>query len=580
MKYTDEKNILILISLLKAHNIKKVIVSPGATNVSFVASIQNDDFFEIYSCVDERAACYLACGLSEESGEPVVITCTGATASRNYFSGLTEAYYRKLPIIAITFTQHMGRIGQNVAQVLDRTNISNDIAKVSVQVPSIGIEEDKWACNLSINKALLETKRNGGGPVHINIATTYSDNYNISELPTERVINRITNKDIFPEIVSKRVAIFVGAHSKWSNELTEAVDDFCKKYNGVVLCDHTSNYHGEFRILPNILCNQEHYDSSLRNIDLLINIGNISGAYTNFNPNEVWRVNPDGEIRDTYKKLTKVFEMEEIDFFNNYNNLRKEKSNNEYLSIWNKEIDIISKKVDEKLIPFSNIWASKKIIESIPNNSVVHLAILNTLRSWNFFDTNKKLFAYSNTGGFGIDGLVSTLVGASYANKDINVYGFIGDLAFFYDMNSLGIRDIKNNVRLMVINNGCGTEFHNFNHRGANTGTDVGRFIAADGHNGFKSKSLLKHYAEDLGFDYISAENKEEFTDNINKFVSEKMNDKPIIFEIFTNSDEESNALKYMMNLEKNATGLVKQIAKDVLSKKQKDFIKNLINNK
>ena len=42
---------------------------------------------------------------------------------------------------------------------------------------------------------------------------------------------------------------------------------------------------------------------------------NVTGSYMKFNAKEVWRVNLDGEIRDTYKKLTKVFEMEELFFF-------------------------------------------------------------------------------------------------------------------------------------------------------------------------------------------------------------------------------------------------------------------------
>lgn len=99
--YTSEKGTLCLISLLKAHGVKKVIASPGTTNHVFVASIQSDPWFELYSSVDERSAAYIACGMSAESGEPVVITCTGATASRNYLSGLTEAYYRKLSLIHI-----------------------------------------------------------------------------------------------------------------------------------------------------------------------------------------------------------------------------------------------------------------------------------------------------------------------------------------------------------------------------------------------------------------------------------------------------------------------------------------------
>src|SRR5690554_3120608 len=130
--YTDEKNTQIVIALLKENGIRKVVASPGATNVAFVGSIQNDPYFEMYSSVDERSAAYIACGLSAESGEPVVLSCTGATASRNYLPGLTEAFYRKLPVLAITSTQSVSRVGHHIAQVIDRSTIPNDVAKYSV----------------------------------------------------------------------------------------------------------------------------------------------------------------------------------------------------------------------------------------------------------------------------------------------------------------------------------------------------------------------------------------------------------------------------------------------------------------
>ena len=85
--------------------------------------------FEMYSCVDERSAAYMAVGMAAESGEPVVLTCTGATASRNYMSGLTDAYYRRLPIIAVTSTRPLSTIGNHVAQVIDRTTLPNDMEK-------------------------------------------------------------------------------------------------------------------------------------------------------------------------------------------------------------------------------------------------------------------------------------------------------------------------------------------------------------------------------------------------------------------------------------------------------------------
>ena len=126
--YTQERNVQILVSLLKAYGINKIIASPGSTDITFVASVQYDRFFKVYSCVDERSAAYMACGLADETGEPVVIVCTGATASRNYVPGLTEAYYRKLPVIAVTTSEPVERIGHLLPQLMDRTNIQNDIA--------------------------------------------------------------------------------------------------------------------------------------------------------------------------------------------------------------------------------------------------------------------------------------------------------------------------------------------------------------------------------------------------------------------------------------------------------------------
>ena len=47
--YTVERGQQILISLLKQHGIRKVIASPGTTNITFVASVMNDPFFQVFS---------------------------------------------------------------------------------------------------------------------------------------------------------------------------------------------------------------------------------------------------------------------------------------------------------------------------------------------------------------------------------------------------------------------------------------------------------------------------------------------------------------------------------------------------
>ena len=101
--------------------------------------------------------------------------------------------------------------------------------------------------------------------------------------------------------------------------------------------------------------------------------------------------------------------------------------------------------------------------------------------------------------------------------------------------------------------------------------------MAADGHFGVKSKELVKHYAEDLGFEYISAKDKEEFLENIEHFVLDDKAEKSIIFEIFTNSDDESNALKTIRNLESSFSGSIKNNLKRALSPDMKKTIKKVI---
>lgn len=570
--YNSEKNVQILIVLLKAYGIKKVIASPGATNISFIGSIQNDPWFEIYSSVDERSAAYIACGLAAESGEPVVLSCTGATASRNYISGLTEAFYRKLPILAVTSIQHIGRVGNNVPQVIDRSQIQKDIAKLSIQLPMIYCEEDRWATELNINKALIKLRDNGGGPVHINLVTTYSMDFSVKSLPKVKVIKKFTYRDKLPDITGNKVGIFVGAHKEWSSKLIDLVDKFCSRYNGVVFCDHTSNYKGKYYVNGSLICSQPQRSKIFDGLDILIDIGDISGAYMGISSKQVWRVNRDGEIRDTYKRLTNVFEMKEEDFFEYYVQEKNNEDKDSYLKECQLEYERLLKKIPE--LPFSNVWIAQNSVKLLPKGSVLHLGILNTLRAWNFFEIPRDVLGYSNTGGFGIDGITSSLVGASLSNKEKLYFGVLGDLAFFYDLNVLGNHHLGNNIRIMLINNGRGTEFRNYNHNAAQFGEEADKFMAAAGHFGNKSKNLVRNFVQDLGFEYITAKNKIEYLEKANYFFNKEKYEKPVIFEIFTDSLDESNALMIMRNLDVTTKGRIKKVLKKVLGENRIEKLK------
>lgn len=580
--YTREKNAQVILYLLKAHNIRHVIASPGTTNTALVSSMQQDPHFIMYSSVDERSAAYMACGLAAELNEPVVISCTGATASRNYLPGMTEAFYRKLPVLAITSMQSFSKVGHHVAQVIDRSSVPKDAVTLSVELPIVKDEEDVWDCEIKVNKAILELKRHGGGPVHINLPTTYSKPYDVKQLPDYRVIARISEHDRFPELGTpdhRKIAVFIGAHKTWSKAETEALERFCEQYDAVVFCDHSSGYQGKNRLLFALAAAQTMLDKSACQPDVLIHIGEVSGDYATLGMagREVWRVSEDGEIRDTFRKLRYVFAMPEQAFFAHYGGQAAGQvpDNASYYEQCRQQLQAIRDNLPE--LPLSNAWLASQLAHRIPAGSTIHFGILNSLRCWNFYELPASVTAASNVGGFGIDGGLSSLIGSSLANPNKLYFAVIGDLAFFYDLNVLGNRHAGNNLRILLVNNGKGTEFRQYNHHAAYFGEGAEEFVAASGHFGCKSPTLIKNFATDLGYEYLAASSKEEFAAQYQHFITPEVGGKSIIFEVFTDSELESQALESIQSIASSPAGKTKEMAKKLLGPKGIETVKRLL---
>ena len=130
---------------------------------------------------------------------------------------------------------------------------------------------------------------------------------------------------------------------------------------------------------------------------------------------------------------------------------------------------------------------------------------------------------------------MSTLIGQSFATDDLCLM-VTGDLAFLYDINSLSIRGIKNNVRVLLINNNGGFEFK----LGVGHDKDIDRYIAASGH--FKTAS---GWVCDCGFRYMSASSMDEFKQQCEEFLADSA--EPIVMEVFVSDDNENEAYQKLI---------------------------------
>lgn len=532
-----------VIAMLKAYNVKYIVASPGIQNAQFNYLVQNDDFFKCFSVVDERSAAYVALGLAIETASPVVITCTGATSSRNYLSALTEAYYRKIPLIALTFFNPFGNQFNMSPQYIDRSVSQNDIKSLSVNLPRVHDNIDRTQTIVNLNVSLATAKYKSM-PVHINCPSSFNWHKNENKKypdvwSTQCVYDNF--EKYADELKNKKVAIYIGSHCKFEGSLQKNIEKFALSWNAPVFCDHTSSYKGKNKVLFS------RFISMLKTNeypDVIIDIGSISGEYSSYsllNGVTVWRISDDQSVKFRNNSVVnKIFMCRENVFFDKMQ--AQQKSDVDYYKIVSDKLKNI--KIPD--LPLCNALISYYVSKKIPANSVLNVSILNSLRNMNFFDLDESIDFNCNVGGFGIDGQVSSLIGMSLANPDKLYFGVIGDLAFFYDMNILGNRHIRNNLRIIVINNNRGEEFRIPDDLEKLFGNETDTLVAAAHHFSGGAKA----WAEANKFNYMSACNKNEFLNKIDGFFSLK-SDKPLLFEVFTTNEDEIKGINLIRDFNK-----------------------------
>lgn len=559
--YSIAKNVQIVTALLKAHGINQLVISPGGTNAPFIRGVQNDSFFTCYSVVDERSALYFAIGIYLATGKPVAMCCTSAQATRNYVPGLTEAYYKHVPILAITFSKHYQYIGQEYMQAPNQTSLPVDSVKKSFSLPYVSNEHDRLHCERLTNEAILELMHVVPAPIQLNVPMLDDElgSFEDVSLPSVKVIKRYSKKSLKDiDVSGKKILIVVGENRGYNDV---SIIKFARESNSVIYVNQLSNMRNEYTVEGNLMLqrvSQEVFDKEYCP-DILITIGGQTGDYPLYHKlaesscdYEHWRVSAGGEIVDTYDHLTRVFECEIDEFFDNIRSINVKR---EYFEKWR---SFAGNYRTSMSLPLSNAFVAQQLCPKIPANSYVNFAILNSLRIWNFFHIDNSVKCFCNVGAFGIDGGLSTFFGQSVMTEEL-CYMIVGDLAFLYDMNSLSIRHIKNNVRVILINNKGGMEFkYGCDSRRKK---EIDGFIAAAGHF-----SNAEGWAISNGFDYIQVKTKEDFLVSMNALLGPSKS--PVLMEVLTDDEKENEAYFAIMDANDHRTFFDK--AMDCMKEKMK----------
>lgn len=456
------KHIYDIASFCYANGVKHAILCPGSRSAPLAIAFMRYPHIKTYVIPDERSAAFIGLGIAQGSKSPVALICTSGTAALNFYPAITEAFYRNIPLLALTADRPEEWIDQLDGQTIRQQNVFKNHIRASYQFPLLHIRDGLTIAENTLKKAF---KHLAAGPIHINIPFDepfYPD-------PSEK----ITFSDFEP-LIKENVVLLpedeLDALRKEINEFSNCIVVVGQQYSEFpiksilentsipIITDVISNYRG----LPNAIEHQDFFLSKATpKIDLVITFGlsviskNLKLFLRKQRPLTHWHIGTP-PAADTFRCLSKTIDTSPEDFFSKIQPVCKN------LQEW-KDLDKKSKNIIENFvstIPFGEFSSILRILNKTPQETHVHLANSMPVRYVNYLSTKEMdLTVHANRGTSGIDGTLSTALGTAIAAPEKLHILFIGDLSLFYDRNGLWHPYIPSNLRIVLINNHGGGIF-------------------------------------------------------------------------------------------------------------------------
>jgi len=545
--------IIDIASICALKNVKNAILSPGSRCAPITLSFARHPEILTRTISDERTAAFIALGMAQQLGLPVVLVCTSGSAAYNYAPAIAEAFFQQVPLIVITADRPPEWIDQWDGQTVRQTEIYGKHVKGFFQFPDdFGHPDKVWHSNRIINEAINLSTQFPAGPVHINIplrepfypekdeSFDYSKPVRIIEVLDAEPKLSESSKELLTEALSefKRVMIVPG-QQKPDAAILNALNELARKEKVVIVADGISNMQSEATINFH-----DHFvgNGNLNEVlkpDLILTFGksiiskNLKTFLRTSKP-EHWHIQEGGYIPDTFQGLTKTINCQVLDFLNLMNETLKQEFS--FVSSWKK----LELKVRENIgnilenAEFGEYQAIFTCLKAIPAKSKIHLANSMAVRYVNFLGMREQEI-FCNRGTSGIDGSSSTAVGCALTTEEF-VTLITGDMAFFYDRNAFWHNYPNSNVRIILLNNHAGGIFRLI--EGPAKQPELEKY--------FETSQMLdgKSLANEFGFDYQLALDAKSLKNSLVNFYSPSS--VPKILEIQSESPKNAEILKWV----------------------------------
>lgn len=512
MTSAPNRNILwtkIFVDELVRGGLEAVCVAPGSRSTPLVIAFAEHPGIKVYSHIDERSASFFALGLALASERPVALVCSSGTAAANFYPAIIEARYSGVPLLVLTADRPPELRGSGANQTIDQIKLygdhalwSVDVALPEAQVPDLAIRNLRGLAARALDTALGMPK----GPVHLNFPfrkplepiPVESDRHEIKdERPAGMAFTRIERGVISPtQAQIKNVASLIEAGTRRmivcgprcpGDEFPAAVAALAEQLGAALVADPLSGvrYHpvsGE--------CVISGYDSFLKvepkpePPDVILHFGGAVTSqplddYMNTDHSVIIRISDDSLWSDPTHRASQVIWAEPtITCQMLLKEVAAEKqrshgadgvrtlfvaTDGEWMQRLHTLDSIATEVIESEAGAYFDGMVARDVLRPLPDGANLFIANSLAVRHLDQFGlaSTKLVRVFCNRGTSGIDGNVSTALGAGAFTPNQPTVFLGGDLAFYHDMNGLlalkrcGLRAI-----FVVINNDGGGIFH------------------------------------------------------------------------------------------------------------------------
>ena len=489
----------------------------------------------MYSLLDERSAAFFALGLALGSGEPAAVVCTSGSAAANFFPAIVEARQSRLPLIVLTADRPPELRHSGANQTIDQIKLYGDYADWFVDMPLPEADAPDVALRQlrTLAARAFGTAKRKRGVVHINLPfrKPFEPSADDAKLlaveeraPTTFVEASRKGKSglaalLTDDVLARSGIIYFGHGTCRSEAEREALQPWAQRLSAVtgypILAEATSNMR-----CGDAICSYESLleaeGSDFSQVQVLIRFGAppLCKAMQDFLARASLRYHifcsRSGDWADdshgvTHQLMAQPAAVSALEW-DRFTSAAQSPSG--WSRRWRRADRIARQSIADEIESgdYFDGAVLYDVADLIPRGSTIFAGNSLPVRHLDQFGlaSDKAILAFANRGASGIDGNVSTALGAGAARKGKPLVAVLGDITLYHDMNGLlAIRRCDVPVTIVLLNNGGGGIFHRLPAREFEPHfSDY--FITAHGLD-------FAHVAQLYSLDYVRADDRPTF---------------------------------------------------------------------